>query len=267
MKLLGTICTMSLFLLLGIITPADARQEQQEKRDQPAKPPKQEPQAKPEKRQEQAKGQQERQQREEQDNSAKQEQQQQAKKQQDHQQQQHQQQDKSAKQEQQQAKEQQDQQRQQRQQQDKSVKQEQQRTEQLNRPQQVSMPSRQGQHGQADQRGAWQERRAHNWQSEHHDWQQRGGYIGYRIPDDRFRGHFGRDHEFRVYTLPVLVVGGYPRFQYEGYWFSLIDPWPEYWSDDWYDSDDVYVDYSEDGYYLYNRRHQGDRIAISVYVD
>jgi hypothetical protein len=268
MKLHGTICTMSLFLLLGITTPADARQEQQEKQDQPAKPPKQEPQAKPEKRQEQAKGQQERQQREQQDNSAKQEQQQQAKKQQDHQQQQHQQQDKSAKQEQQQAKEQQDQQRQQRQQQDKSVKQEQQRTQQLNRPQPVSMPARQGQHGQeADQRGAWQERRAHNWQSEHHDWQQRGGYIGYRIPDDRFRGHFGRDHEFRVYSLPVLVVGGYPRFQYGGYWFSLIDPWPEYWSDDWYDSDDVYVDYSEDGYYLYNRRHQGDRIAISVYVD
>jgi len=130
------------------------------------------------------------------------------------------------------------------------------------------MPSRQRQHEQeGEQRGAWQDRRAHSWQSEHRDWQQRGGYIGYRIPDDRFRGHFGGDHEFRVYSLPVLVVGGYPRFQYGGFWFSLIDPWPEYWSDDWYDNDDVYVDYSEDGYYLYNRRHPGDRIAISVYVN
>ncbi len=63
------------------------------------------------------------------------------------------------------------------------------------------------------------------------------------------------------------MVGGYPRFQYGVYWFSLIDPWPEYWSDDWYDNDDVYVDYSEDGYYMYNRRHPGDRIAVSVYVN
>jgi hypothetical protein len=287
MKLLGIISTTGLLLLLGITAPADAQQEQPEKQEQPAKPPKQEQQAKPEKRQDQAKGQQDQQQqqRQQQDKSAKQEQQQ-AKGQQE---QQRQQQDKSAKQEQQQqAKGQQEQQRQQqgksakqeqqqqakgqqeqqRQQQDKSARQEQQRTQQRDRSQEVSEPSRQKPHGQeGEQRGAWQERRAHSWQSEHRDWQQRGGYIGYRIPDDRFRGHFGRDHEFRVYSLPVLVVGGYPRFQYGGFWFSLIDPWPEYWSDDWYDNDDVYVDYSEDGYYLYNHRHPGDRIAISVYVN
>lgn len=130
------------------------------------------------------------------------------------------------------------------------------------------MPSRQKQHGQeGEQRGAWQEHRAHSWQSEHRDWQQRGGYIGYRIPDDRFRGHFGRDHGFRVYSLPVMVVGGYPRFQYGGFWFSLVDPWPEYWSDNWYENDDVYVDYSDDGYYMYNRRYPSDRIAINVYVN
>jgi hypothetical protein len=29
----------------------------------------------------------------------------------------------------------------------------------------------------------------------------------------------------------------------------------------------MYVDYSGDGYYLYNRRHPGDRIAISFYVN
>jgi hypothetical protein len=34
---------------------------------------------------------------------------------------------------------------------------------------------------------AWQERRARSWESEHRTWQQRGGYNGYRIPDDRFR--------------------------------------------------------------------------------
>jgi len=29
----------------------------------------------------------------------------------------------------------------------------------------------------------------------------------------------------------------------------------------------VYVDYSGDGYYLYNRRYPNDRIAITVYVN
>jgi hypothetical protein len=65
----------------------------------------------------------------------------------------------------------------------------------------------------------------------------------------------------------VRYVGGHRRFHYGGYWFGLIDPWPEYWSSDWYDNDDVYVDYYGDGYYLYNRRYPGDRIAISFYLN
>ena len=108
----------------------------------------------------------------------------------------------------------------------------------------------------------WQQHRAHNWQSEHRDWQQRGGYNGYRIPEDRYRGYFGPDHGFRIYSYPVEMVGGYPRFQYGGFSFSVVDPWPEYWSDNWYENDDVYIDYSGDGYYLYNRRYPRDRIAI-----
>ena len=52
-----------------------------------------------------------------------------------------------------------------------------------------------------------------------------------------------------------------------GHWFGLVDPWPEYWSNDWYDRDDVYVDYYTYGYYLYNRRYPGDRISISFYVN
>jgi hypothetical protein len=117
------------------------------------------------------------------------------------------------------------------------------------------------------QQVAWQGDRAHSWQSEHRTWQQRGGYDGYRVPDDRFRGYYGQDHGFRIYSLPVMYVGGHRRFQYGGYWFGLVDPWPEYWSNDWYDSDDVYVDYYGDGYYLYNRRYPGDRIAISFYLN
>ena len=59
------------------------------------------------------------------------------------------------------------------------------------------------------------------------------------------------------------IYRGYPRFEYGGFSFLLVDPWPEYWQEDWYQSDDVYIDY-EDGYYLHNRSHPGIRLAITV---
>jgi hypothetical protein len=114
------------------------------------------------------------------------------------------------------------------------------------------------------QRSAWDQHRSQHWDTDHRSWQQRGGYHGYRIPDDRFRGYFGSNHGFRINGLPFLVVGGYPRFQYDGYWFSLVDPWPETWGNDWYDNDDVYVSYVDNGYYLFDRRYPGTGIAISI---
>lgn len=59
---------------------------------------------------------------------------------------------------------------------------------------------------------------------------------------------------------------GYPRFAYGGYSFMLVDPWPEYWGESWYATDDVYVDYddSDNGYYLYDRRYPSVRLAITV---
>jgi hypothetical protein len=110
----------------------------------------------------------------------------------------------------------------------------------------------------------WQRQRAHNWQREHHAWHERGGYHGYRIPEDRFRGHFGRGHWFRVHDVPVVVVQGAPRFQFGGFWFDVVDPCPETWSPVWYRTDEVYVDYVNDGYYMYNRRHPGIAIAVNV---
>jgi hypothetical protein len=79
-----------------------------------------------------------------------------------------------------------------------------------------------------------------------------------RIPDDRFRSNFGRGHEFRIES--PRMVGGYSRFQYGGYWFGFVEPWPA----GWYYTDDVYVDYIGNGYYLYNPSYPGARIAISV---
>jgi hypothetical protein len=131
--------------------------------------------------------------------------------------------------------------------------------------QQANRPSPQPQHGNAGvQQSAWQDHRAKNFQSEHRDWQQRGGYHGYRIPDDRFRASFGEAHRFRIDSVPVTVVEGFPRFQIDGFWFAMVDPWPEYWSNNWYDTDDVYIEFYDGGYYLNDPRYPGVRLAINV---
>jgi len=79
-----------------------------------------------------------------------------------------------------------------------------------------------------------------------------------RIPDERFRSNFGRVHEFRMGN-PVFV-SGYSRFQYGGYWFGFVEPWPV----GWYYTDDVYIDYVDGGYYMYDPYYPGARFAISV---
>jgi len=81
---------------------------------------------------------------------------------------------------------------------------------------------------------------------------------GVRIPEDRFRAQFGREHHFRVQR--IILVEDRPRFQYSGYWFELADPWPA----DWSYADDCYVDYVDDGYFLFSPLHPGIRIAVIV---
>jgi len=110
----------------------------------------------------------------------------------------------------------------------------------------------------------WARQRAHDWKHEHRGWHERGGYRGYRIPEARFHERFGRGHWFRVHDVPLVVVEGAPRFQFGGFWFSVVDPCPETWSPGWYRTDEVYIDYVHDGYYMYNRRHPGVAIAVNV---
>lgn len=139
--------------------------------------------------------------------------------------------------------------------------------QQQSRQEQHSQQEQHPQRNQEEQRAwqsTWQKHRAGNWQTDHRSWQQRGGYNGYHVPDDRYRGYFGPQHGFRINGLPFMVHGGYPRFQYQGYWITLLDPWPGYWSNNWYDNDDVYIDYSGDGYYMHNRNYPGVGIAISI---
>jgi hypothetical protein len=115
-----------------------------------------------------------------------------------------------------------------------------------------------------DYHNDWQGRRARDWRSDHRTWEQRGGYRGYRIPEYRFGRYFGPGHFFRIHDLPVRVSSGYPSFLYGGYWFSLVDVWPEYWAENWYETDDVYIAYAGDGYYLFNRRFPGVAVAVSI---
>ena len=111
----------------------------------------------------------------------------------------------------------------------------------------------------------WDRHRVENWQAEHHNWQQRGGYHGYRVPGDRYRVYFGSPHVFRIYEYPVTFVSGYPRFQYGGYWVQVVDPWPGYWASNWFYTDPVYVEYLNDGYYLIDTRYPGVPLAVEIF--
>jgi hypothetical protein len=113
-------------------------------------------------------------------------------------------------------------------------------------------------------RSGFVQSRAGSWNNDHRTWGQRGGYNGYRVPEDRFKLYFGSDHFFRISHLPMVYVGGYPRFQYDGYGVTFVDPWPESWAPTWYETDDVYIDYTGDGYYLYDRVHPGVGIAVNI---
>jgi hypothetical protein len=82
--------------------------------------------------------------------------------------------------------------------------------------------------------------------------QARGG----RIPDDRFKASFGRQHTFRVSQGDY----GNRRFQYGGYSFGFVDPWPS----NWLYTQDVYVVEINGVYYLCNPMYPGVNIALNI---
>jgi hypothetical protein len=113
-------------------------------------------------------------------------------------------------------------------------------------------------------RTVWPRYRAQSWRSQHRTWVQRGGYDGYRIPNRQFRLYFGRPHRFHLSTFQIRIVGAYPQFYSDGFWFTILDPVPEYWGNDWYDTDYVTIVESEDGYYLLNESYPDALVAVSV---
>ena len=82
-----------------------------------------------------------------------------------------------------------------------------------------------------------------------------GGSHG-RISDDHYASNFGSGHRFHVSR------GDFDnrRFEYGGYSFGFIDPWPGVWGY----SDDVYVVFVDGGYYMYDPIHPGMRISINI---
>ena len=222
MRRIRVISRTAVFLIFGFSGAAYARQEKPEKQEETAAPPKQEKQAKPEK-QEQAKPQQ-------------QHAQEQAKPQEQHTQQA--------------VKGQQEQQQKQQQQQAKSNKQQEQHTQQAAKGHQE-----QGNSSNAPQRTQQAQARQHA-QPELRLSARGNG----RIPDEQFRSHFGRGHEFHMGN-PVMV-GGYSRFQYGGYWFGFAEPWPV----GWYYTDGVYIDYIDGAYYMYDPYYPGARFELSVVI-
>jgi hypothetical protein len=76
------------------------------------------------------------------------------------------------------------------------------------------------------------------------------------IPADRYKANFGREHTFRVTQSDYSSH----RFQYGGYWFGFVDPWPS----NWLYTQDVFVVDIGGVYYLCNPVYPGVNLVISV---
>ncbi len=84
-----------------------------------------------------------------------------------------------------------------------------------------------------------------------------GDHGGGRIPEDRYRAHFGEEHRFRVNQADY---GRDRRFQYGGYTFGFVDIWPS----NWLYTQDVFVIEIDGVYYLCNPTYPGVNVALTV---
>jgi hypothetical protein len=89
---------------------------------------------------------------------------------------------------------------------------------------------------------------------------QHGERVLQRIPDAQFKEHFGRAHRFSIGT--PMMVGGFPRFQYSGFWFVLEEPWPGYWAYGNY----YYILFTDGNYWLCDYDDPGVQIELVVIV-
>jgi flagellar motor protein MotB len=85
--------------------------------------------------------------------------------------------------------------------------------------------------------------------------QHAAGNGGGRIPADKFKASFGQQHTFRVTQSDYSSH----RFQYGGYSFGFVDPWPS----NWLYTQNVYVIEINGVYYLCNASFPGVNLALS----
>lgn len=88
------------------------------------------------------------------------------------------------------------------------------------------------------------------------DRRQQSAGKGQRIPAEKFRASFGREHHFRV----ARSGGDGRRFRYGGYWFEVVEVWPAGWAFD----DDCYIEEDGDDYYLVDIVHPEIRVLVIV---
>jgi outer membrane biosynthesis protein TonB len=79
--------------------------------------------------------------------------------------------------------------------------------------------------------------------------------AGGRIPADKFKANFGQQHSFRVTQADYSNH----RFQYGGYSFGFVDPWPS----NWLYTQNVYVIEINGVYYLCNASFPGVNLVLS----
>jgi len=77
-----------------------------------------------------------------------------------------------------------------------------------------------------------------------------------RISEAHYSASFGSEHSFHVNRGD----DDHHRFAYGGYNLGFVQRWPVGWGYD----DDVYVVYTDGGYYMYNRVHPGLRLTINI---
>ena len=82
------------------------------------------------------------------------------------------------------------------------------------------------------------------------------------IPDQKFKASFGRQHTFRVNRVinQTTIVAGQTQFVTGGFTFIILDPWPA----EWLFTDDVFIDFVDDEYFLIDVLHPGIRVALFV---
>ena len=85
--------------------------------------------------------------------------------------------------------------------------------------------------------------------------QRAAGNGGGRIPADKFKANFGQQHTFRVSQSDYSNH----RFQYGGYSFGFVDPWPS----NWLYTQNVYVIEIDGVYYLCNASFPGVNLVLS----